>query len=105
MGSNLNMMELEASNPLVTGKAAKIFLRRYMPDMPNMGLDVTCGQPINSVFSIADHCFISFESGGIFGRSRSVGRFLLARLSRFVLLPLITRLLRSASLCGRRRLT
>ena len=28
-----------------------------------------CGQPLTSVFSIADHCFISSEIGGIFGRS------------------------------------
>ena len=96
MRSNLNMTELEVSNPLVTGKAAKIFLRRYMPDMPNMGLDVTCGQPINSVFSIADHCFISSEMGGISGRSRIVGGFLLAGLSRSVFFALITRVLRWA---------
>jgi hypothetical protein len=35
-----------------------------------MGLVEICGQPLTSVLSIADHCFISSEIGGIFGRSR-----------------------------------
>src|SRR5881394_2241652 len=45
-----------------------------------MGLVEIRGQPLTSVFSIADHCFISSEIGGIFGRSRMVRRLcLLAR--------------------------
>src|SRR5260370_42532462 len=102
MGSNLNMMELGVSNPLVTGKAAKIFLRRYMPDMPNIGLYATCGQPISSVFSIADHCFISSKIGGIFGRLRTVGRYRLGHLFRLVFFPLITRVLKWALVWGPR---
>ena len=73
-----------------------------MPDMPNIGLDLTCGQPISSVFSIADHCFISSEIGGIFGRSRMVGRFRFAGLSRFIFLAFITWVLRRAWVWGRR---
>ena len=38
--------------------------------MPNIGFVEICGHPLTSVFSIADHCFISSEIGGIFGRSR-----------------------------------
>jgi hypothetical protein len=72
-----------------------------MPDMPNIGLDVTCGQPISSAFSIADHCFISSEIGGIFGRSRMVGGSRFAGLSRFVFLGFMTYLLRLASVWGR----
>src|SRR5260370_8816767 len=67
-----------------------------MPDIPNMGLEVTCGQPISSAFSIADHCFISSEMGGIFGRSRIVGGCRLAGLFRFVFFALITCVLRWA---------
>ena len=37
--------------------------------MPNMGFVESCGQPLTSVFNIADHCFISSEIGGIFGRT------------------------------------
>jgi hypothetical protein len=65
-----------------------------MPDMPNIGLEVTCGQPITSAFSIADHCFISSEIGGIFGRSRIVRGSRFAGLSRFVFLAFITHVLR-----------
>ena len=89
MGSNLNRTELGVSNPLVTGKAAKIFFRRYMPAMPNIGLEETSGQPINSAFSIADHCFISSEIGGIFGRSRIVSGFRFAGLFCFAFFTFI----------------
>lgn len=72
-----------------------------MPDIPNIGLAVTCGQPISSVFSTADHCFISSEIGGIFGRSRIAGGFRFAGLSRFVFLTFITCVLRWAWAWGR----
>src|SRR5258708_39978781 len=102
MGSNLNMMELGVSNPLVTGKAAKIFLRRYMPDMPNIGLYATFRQPIRSGFSIADHCFISSEIGGIFGRSRTVCGFRVAGLFRVGFVWLVIRSLGVSQVWGRR---
>src|SRR5215472_19204487 len=70
MGSNRKITELGVSNPRVTGSPPKIFLPRYKPIMPNMGLVEICGQPLTSVFSMADHCFISSEIGGILGRSR-----------------------------------
>jgi hypothetical protein len=63
---------------------------------------VTCGQPISSVFSIADHCFISSEIGGIFGRSLIIGGFRLAGLARFVFLAFMTCVLRWAWVWGRR---
>ena len=65
-----------------------------MLDMPSIGREVTCGQLISSAFSIADHCFISSEIGGIFGRSRIVGGSRFAGLSRSVFLAFITRVLR-----------
>jgi hypothetical protein len=72
-----------------------------MPDMPNIGLDVTCGQPISSAFSIADHCFISSEIGGILGRSRIASASRFAGLSRFAFLGFITYVLRPAWVWGR----
>src|SRR5205807_4246631 len=48
-----------------------------------MGFVEICGQPLTSVFSIADHCFISSEIGGIFGRSRMVRIPCLAKRIRF----------------------
>src|SRR5215467_4505692 len=56
-----------------------------------MGLVEICGQSLTSVFSIADHCFISSEIGGIFGRSRMARDFALAfaGLFRFVFLSFI----------------
>jgi len=102
MGSNLKMIELGVSNPLVTGNAANIFLRRYMPAMPNIGLEETCSQPSSSAFSIADHCFISSEIGGIFGRSRIVRRSRFCGFSRFVFLALITQMFRQAWVWDRR---
>src|SRR5215470_4283470 len=70
IGSKRKMTELGVSNPRVTGSPPKILLPRYKPIMPNMGLVEICSQPLTSVFSIADHCFISSDIGGIFGRSR-----------------------------------
>ena len=55
-----------------------------------MGREETCGHPLISVFSIADHCFISSEMGGIFGRSRMVCVFCLAARFRFVFFIFIT---------------
>src|ERR1041384_8750712 len=37
-----------------------------------MGRVEIFGQPLTSAFSMADHCFISSEIGGICGRSRMV---------------------------------
>ena len=78
MGSNRKMTELGVSNPRVTGRPPKIFFPRYRPIIPNMGWVEICGQPLTSVFSIADHRFISCEIGGIFGRSRMLRALCLA---------------------------
>src|ERR1700746_1250869 len=48
-----------------------------------MGVVEIRGQPLTSVFSIADHCFISSEIGGIFGRSRMVRAFYRFRFAFF----------------------
>src|SRR5262245_25690552 len=90
MGSNRKITELGVSNPRVTGSPPKIFLPRYKPIMPNMGLVEICGQPLTSVFSMADHCFISSEIGGIFGRSRIARDLLFGGRTRFAFLVFIT---------------
>lgn len=50
------------------GRAAKIAFSRYMPVNPNIGRELTWGQPRSSSSSIADHCFISSEMRSILGR-------------------------------------
>jgi len=54
-----------------------------------MGLVEICGQPLTSVFSIADHRFISSEIGGIFGRSRIARDRGLTDAARFVFFAFI----------------
>src|SRR5438034_8348170 len=68
-----------------------------------MGLVEIRGQPLTSVFSIADHCFISSEIGGIFGRSRMLRAFCLAGRFRFAFFAFITSLGQSRSSPGRDR--
>jgi len=58
--------------------------------MPNIGFVAICGQPLTSVFSMPDHCFISCEMGGIFGRSRMARDLLLAGEIRFAFLFFIS---------------
>ena len=65
-----------------------------------MGLVEIRGQPLTSVFSIADHCFISSEIGGIFGRSRMLRAFCLAGRFRFAFFAFITSLGQSRSSPG-----
>src|SRR5207248_7505509 len=59
--------------------------------MPNIGLVEICGHWLTSVFSIADHCFISSETGGIFPRSHMARDCGLAWGFRFAFLNLAIR--------------
>ncbi len=68
MGSNLKMIELGVTIARERGRAAKIAFSLYMPMNPNIGRELTPGQPRSSFSSIADHCFISSEMRSILGR-------------------------------------
>jgi hypothetical protein len=65
----LNASELAVPIPLVRGRTAKIRFPRYKALNPNIARADTRGQSATSASNVADHAFISSETGGSFGRA------------------------------------
>jgi len=96
-GTDRIRIELGDISPRETGSTAKTFFRRKNPFIPNMGLALTCGHPLNSCSSIAAHCRISSEILGNLGISRFFGSFFSNGRLRSVFFSLISRLFRSVA--------